>query len=138
MLQIFDISQNRFVGKVPSLGNHHQDPWWLNLEMNNLGSGSDDDFDFIKSLTNCSKLETFVVSSNNFGGHLSNSIGHLSNSIGNLSTQLHYLYVDGDQIYLAIPKALGNLINLIGLDLEENHFIGTIPSTFEKFQICSF
>ena len=97
MLQIFDISQNYFAKKVPSLGNN-QDLRLLNLELNNLGSGSDDDLDFMTSLTNCSKLEIFSLSSSNFGGQR-------PNSVENLSTQLHESYLGSNQIYGTIPAA---------------------------------
>ena len=84
-LLMFNIGANYFIGKVPSLGNH-QHLSEIIFQINNLGGGLDDDLDFITSLKNCSKLEILSFSSNNFEGHL-------SNSIGNLSTQLHSLYV---------------------------------------------
>ncbi|KAF7814704.1 putative LRR receptor-like serine/threonine-protein kinase [Senna tora] len=119
-LQILDISENYFVGKVPSLGNLKY-LQWLNLEFNNLGSSSNSDLDFITSLGNSSKLETLTLDGNNFGGIL-------SNSIANLSAQLTYLYLGGNQLYGRIPSTLQNYTNLIGLGLEFNQFTGTLKS----------
>lgn len=87
-LQSLDLSQNNLVGQVPSLGKLH-DLEWINLELNNLGDNSNKDLEFLKSLTNCSKLRVISISSNNFGGNL-------PNLVGNLSTQLSLLFVGGN------------------------------------------
>jgi hypothetical protein len=81
----FDISQNYFVGQVPSLG-RLKDLLILNLELNSLGNNSIKDLEFLKSLTNCSKLEMLSIYYNDFGGSL-------PNSIGNLSIELKKLYL---------------------------------------------
>ncbi|KAF7825811.1 putative LRR receptor-like serine/threonine-protein kinase [Senna tora] len=124
-LRLFDISDNYFVGKVPSLGNL-KDLNWLNLAFNNLGSNSNSDLDFITSLENCSQLEILSLNDNKFGGIL-------PNSIANLSTQLIHLYLGGNQLYGTIPANLGKYTDLIGLGLEFNHITGTIPASFGKF-----
>jgi Leucine-rich repeat (LRR) protein len=77
-LQLLEISQNNFVGHVPNLGKL-QDLWKINLSLNYLGKNSNKDFEFLKSLKNCSKLLIVSISDNNFGGSLPNSIGNLSN-----------------------------------------------------------
>jgi hypothetical protein len=82
---LFDISGNYFVGQVPVLG-RLKDLYALNLEQNNLGNNSDKDLEFLKSLTNCSKLEMLSIYYNDFGGSL-------PNSIGNLSIELKKLYL---------------------------------------------
>ncbi|KAK2373544.1 putative LRR receptor serine/threonine-protein kinase [Trifolium repens] len=123
---LFDISTNHFVGQVPSLG-RLKDLLTLNLELNNLGDNSTKDLEFLKSLTNCSKLEKLSISYNNFGGIL-------SNSIGNLSTELKQLYLGYNMISGKIPAELGHLVDLILLDMSYNHFEGIIPPTFGKFQ----
>ena len=126
-LQILDLGENmNLVGQVPSLGNL-QDLSILNLEENNLGNNSTMDLEFLKYLTNCSKLNGLSISHNNFGGHL-------PNSIGNLSTELKQLYMGGNQISGKIPKELGSLVGLILLTMEYNFFEGIIPTTFGKFQ----
>ncbi|XP_045813762.1 probable LRR receptor-like serine/threonine-protein kinase At3g47570 [Trifolium pratense] len=123
---LFDISSNHFVGQVPSLG-RLKDLHFLILELNNLGYNSTKDLHFLKSLTNCSKLEAFSISDNNFGGNL-------PNYIGNLSTELTNIHVGANQITGKIPRELGNLIGLILLAMGSNHFEGIIPTTFGKFQ----
>ncbi|XP_045813757.1 putative receptor-like protein kinase At3g47110 [Trifolium pratense] len=122
----FDISQNHFFGQVPSLGKL-QNLYWLDLYLNNLGDNSTKDLEFLKPLTNFSKLSTLGISFNNFGGSL-------PSYIGNLTTQLSRLYLGGNQIFGQIPLEIGNLINLILLTMESSHFEGKIPSTIGKFQ----
>ncbi|KAK7252588.1 hypothetical protein RIF29_36642 [Crotalaria pallida] len=126
LIQLLEFGNNDLVGPVPSMGKL-QDLSLLNLEGNNLGNGSTNDLDFLKSLTNCSKLFVLSISVNNFGGCL-------PTFIGNFSTLLSELYVAKNEIYGKIPAELGNLHNLILLGMSDNHFDGIIPSTFGKFQ----
>ncbi|CAJ2646903.1 unnamed protein product [Trifolium pratense] len=126
VLQILELSVNNLVGQVPSLGKLH-DLQQLNLELNNLGDNSTKDLEFLKSLTNCTKLQIISIDRNNFGGNL-------PNFIGNISTQLSQLYLGGNQIFGKIPAELGNLIRLIVLGLDNSHFEGVIPTTFGKFE----
>ncbi|XP_057448807.1 probable LRR receptor-like serine/threonine-protein kinase At3g47570 [Lotus japonicus] len=121
-----DISQNNLVGQVPSLVKLH-DLWLINLGSNNLGGNSTNNLLFLKSLTNCSKLQGLSIAGNNFGGPL-------PNSVGSLSTQLSQLCLGGNDISGKIPMELGNLTNLMLLTMESNHFEGTIPVTFGKLQ----
>ncbi|RHN51047.1 putative protein kinase RLK-Pelle-LRR-XII-1 family [Medicago truncatula] len=126
-LQILDLGNNmNLVGQVPSLRNL-QDLSFLSLEVNNLGNNSTMDLEFLKYLTNCSKLYVLSISYNNFGGHL-------PNSIGNLSTELPELYMGGNMISGKIPAELGRLVGLILLTMESNCFEGIIPTNFGKFQ----
>ncbi|RDY02118.1 putative LRR receptor-like serine/threonine-protein kinase, partial [Mucuna pruriens] len=126
ILSTLDIGANNFVGQVPSL-EKLQDLQYLALALNNLGENSTNDLEFLKSLTNCSKLQNLDIVNNNFGGHL-------PNFLGNFSTQLSELAVGDNQISGKIPVELGNLINLIGLGMENSHFEGIIPTTFGKFK----
>ncbi|XP_027362510.1 probable LRR receptor-like serine/threonine-protein kinase At3g47570 [Abrus precatorius] len=125
-LQAFDITRNHFVGQVPSLGKL-KDLQLLGLAQNNLGGNSTKDLDFLKSLTNCSKLYVIDISTNNFGGYL-------PDSLGNMSSQFNYLYAGDNYISGKFPVTLGNLINLILLTMENNRLEGTIPATFGNFQ----
>ncbi|XP_061357696.1 probable LRR receptor-like serine/threonine-protein kinase At3g47570 [Gastrolobium bilobum] len=126
VLQLFDINENHFVGQVPSLGNL-QGLRILSFSLNNLGDNLTTDLEFLKSLTNCSKLQLLGIDHNKFGGSL-------PNYLGNFSTQLSQLYAGGNQISGHIPAELGNLNSLTLLTMENNHFEGNIPSTFGKFQ----
>ncbi|XP_045813753.1 probable LRR receptor-like serine/threonine-protein kinase At3g47570 isoform X2 [Trifolium pratense] len=123
---LLDISDNNFVGQVPSLGKL-KDLYYLNLELNYLGNNSTKDLEFLKPLTNCTKLYQASFFANNFGGILPNSIGNLTN-------ELNILYLGGNMISGRIPAELGRLVNLISLSLESNQFEGIIPTTFGKFQ----
>ncbi|WJX61431.1 hypothetical protein P8452_46523 [Trifolium repens] len=108
-IKLFDISDNNFVGQVPSLGKL-KDLYFLSLQMNNLGNNSSKDLEFLKTLTNCSKLHIASFAINNFGGVLPNSIGNLSN-------ELKMLYFGNNMISGKIPSELGHLIGLISLSL---------------------
>ncbi|XP_057448802.1 probable LRR receptor-like serine/threonine-protein kinase At3g47570 [Lotus japonicus] len=125
-LDYLEISENNFIGQVPSV-EKLQHLRWVQMFSNHLGNKSTNDLDFLKSLTNCSKLQHLVIADNNFGGPL-------PNSVGNLSSQLSYLGLGYNYISGKIPVELGNLINLTLLDLKSNHFEGTIPVAFGKFQ----
>ncbi|KAK2373468.1 putative LRR receptor serine/threonine-protein kinase [Trifolium repens] len=126
----FDIIKNNFVGQVPSLGKL-KGLYHLNLGNNNLGYNSTKDLEFLKFLTNCSKLEALSISNNNFGGNL-------PNSIGNLSTQLRQLLLGGNMIFGKIPVEIGNLVGLTLLAMEQNKFDEIIPNTFGKFEKMQF
>uniref|UniRef100_A0A2N9G6U5 non-specific serine/threonine protein kinase n=1 Tax=Fagus sylvatica TaxID=28930 RepID=A0A2N9G6U5_FAGSY len=92
------------------------------------------------SLCNASRLQKLDLGNNYFVGsvptNLGNlldlewlSLGALPNSIGNLTTQLTGLYFGANQLSGTIPAALENLINLIGLGMEDNLFTGQIPNS---------
>ncbi|KAJ1382641.1 Serine/threonine-protein kinase, active site [Sesbania bispinosa] len=125
-LTTLDIGRNHFSKQVPSL-EKLQELQFLHLGVNNLGDNSPKDLQFLKSLTNCSKLYMVDISKINFGGHL-------PHVIGNLSTNLIELYLGGNHILGKIPVELGNLISLTLLTMEYSGFEGRIPATFGKFQ----
>ncbi|KAI9092341.1 hypothetical protein K1719_027841 [Acacia pycnantha] len=124
---LFNIPRNNFVGHVPTGIGNLKDLWSLAMGRNFLGNGSDNDLDFLTSLTNCTKLKVLELNLNKFGGSL-------PNSVANLSSQLNQFYIGGNQISGTIPEGLRNLINLIALDLELNHLQGPISDSFGKFQ----
>ncbi|XVF19891.1 hypothetical protein REPUB_Repub11eG0150500 [Reevesia pubescens] len=126
-LKLFDVSQNHFSGKISINFQNAQKMSWLNIAVNNLGSGGAGDLDFITTLTNCSRLQRFSINENQFGGLL-------PNSIANLSTTLTVLYLGSNQITGSIPWGIANLINLIGLGLEYNQLTGTIPDSLGKLK----
>ncbi|XP_054823620.1 probable LRR receptor-like serine/threonine-protein kinase At3g47570 isoform X2 [Prosopis cineraria] len=120
------IGGNNFVGQIPNLGKL-RDLYFLEFAYNSMGSNSSKDWEFLTSLSNCSKLNVLAFSQNNFGGHL-------PNTIGNLSTQLTSLYLSYNQISGKIPAAFGNLVNLTFLEMDMNYFTDIIPITFGEFQ----
>ncbi|CAJ2646881.1 unnamed protein product [Trifolium pratense] len=123
-LQVFANGGNQFSGPIPSSIINASSIF----RYFDIGSNSTKDLEFLKSLTNCSKLNGISIAQNNFGGTL-------SNSIGNLSTELTVLHLGGNMISGKIPAELGHLVGLIILDMEFNHFEGIIPTTFGKFQM---
>ncbi|RYR14545.1 hypothetical protein Ahy_B04g071144 [Arachis hypogaea] len=126
-LQEVDFSINNFVGQVPNLGSL-RNLSVLDLGTNDFGGNSSiNEWEFIKSLINCSKLQEFGFEYNNF-------VGHLPNFIGNLSTKISQLAFGGNQISEQIPTELGNLVNLISLTMENNHLTESIPTSFGNFQ----
>ncbi|GAU46561.1 hypothetical protein TSUD_190860 [Trifolium subterraneum] len=126
-LLLFNIPRNNFVGQVPTGIGNLKDIWSIAMEYNHLGSNSSKDLDFLTSLTNCTNLKVLDLNLNNFGGSL-------PNSIANFSDQLNQFYIGGNQITGNIPAGLGNLVNLIGLDLEFNLLTGSIPTSFGNFE----
>ncbi|XP_057416805.1 putative receptor-like protein kinase At3g47110 [Lotus japonicus] len=126
-LLLFNIPRNNFVGQVPIGIGNLKNILSIAMGRNHLGSNSSTDLDFLTSLTNCTNLQVLDLNLNNFGGSL-------PSSVANFSSQLNQLYIGGNQITGNIPSGLGNLNNLIGLDLEYNLLTGTIPSSFGKFQ----
>ncbi|XP_061338243.1 probable LRR receptor-like serine/threonine-protein kinase At3g47570 [Gastrolobium bilobum] len=124
-IQLLNIAHNNFMGQVPNIGKLI-DLYYLGLSENNLGDNLTTDLEFLKSLTNCSKLQHFGIAYNKFGGRL-------PNCLGNLSSQLNQLYLGGNHISGQIPAELGNLLSLIILTMEKNRFEGIIPSSFAKF-----
>uniref|UniRef100_A0A0A9H313 Receptor kinase-like protein Xa21 n=1 Tax=Arundo donax TaxID=35708 RepID=A0A0A9H313_ARUDO len=114
------LSDNYFNGKVPTyVGNLH-DLTSLNLQSNNLEATDRASWEFIDSLTNCSKLQTIALSINKLGGVV-------PNSIGNLSSELQILYLGTNRLSGMFPSGIANLRTLIALSLENNQYFGAIP-----------
>ncbi|MED6144768.1 hypothetical protein PIB30_018616 [Stylosanthes scabra] len=125
-LEIIDFGENYLEGQVPSLENIIN-LWFLSIELNNLGSNSSADLQFIEPLVNCSNLKELGLADNNFGGIL-------PDFVSNFSTKIDKLTFGDNQIHGKIPSGLGNLINLGTLGLEGNHLTGVIPTSFGRLQ----
>ncbi|XVF19888.1 hypothetical protein REPUB_Repub11eG0150000 [Reevesia pubescens] len=126
-LEKFEVSRNHFSGKVSINFQNAKNLSRMNMEINNLGNGGVGDLDFITTLTNCTRLQTFSITENNFGGLL-------PNSITNLSTTLTILYLSLNQIIGSIPLEITNLVNLMGIGLAYNQLSGTIPDSLDKLK----
>lgn len=122
-----DLVANNFTGRVPNNLGNLPNLQWLNVAGNLLGTNSRD-LDFISSLSNCSKLQSLLLSKNNFEDKL-------PNSIGNLSVNLQQLDLALNQISGEVPKGLENLFNLYLLGMDHNLFSGSIPSFFGRFKV---
>ncbi|KAK9153564.1 hypothetical protein Sjap_001044 [Stephania japonica] len=126
-LQHLDLSGNSFIGKIPSRIGDLRSLQELNLELNQLGSGTEGDLSFIASLINCKSLEVLALDGNHIGGVL-------PASISNLSTELSQFLLGRNQIYGNIPASIGNFTKLSYLALERNVLTGSIPSSLGKLQ----
>ncbi|GAV84967.1 LOW QUALITY PROTEIN: Pkinase domain-containing protein/LRR_1 domain-containing protein/LRR_6 domain-containing protein/LRR_8 domain-containing protein, partial [Cephalotus follicularis] len=120
-----EIVQNTFTRPVlRSLGSL-ENLQLLNLAVNPLGTGKQNELEFLTSLTNCSNLQ--IISLN-----ICNLRGTLPDSIANLSTSLRVLSQAVNNIYGTIPLGIGNLINLELLELQTNILTGSIPPSIVK------
>ncbi|XP_059627516.1 probable LRR receptor-like serine/threonine-protein kinase At3g47570 [Cornus florida] len=122
----FFVGRNNLTGKVPTMERLHK----LNnikLVSNHLGTGDNEDFNFLSSLTNATNLKVLVLDRNNFGGMLPKSIFNFSN-------KLEFFNVAKNQLFGTIPDGIGNLINLTWLNLWGNKFTGNIPTEIGMLQ----
>ncbi|KAF7835976.1 putative LRR receptor-like serine/threonine-protein kinase [Senna tora] len=123
-LQVLRIASNQISGPFPSFLSNASVLRILDISGNHFVG----QFQILgRKPENLSELDVLDIGYNNFGGPL-------SHFIGNLSTKLTQLFLGGNQIFGKLPTTIGNLVNLIVLGLEDNHFIGIIPSSFGKFQ----
>ncbi|TYJ48352.1 hypothetical protein E1A91_A01G055800v1 [Gossypium mustelinum] len=135
-LEILNLCTNLFRGHLPptighipvTLGNL-RDLQVLDLAYNDFsGTLSSSEINFLSSLANCNDLRFL-----GFGGNPLIT-GYLPPSIGNLSVSLQYFYVSGCNISGSIPGEIGNLTNLVILDLSRNNLVGSIPTTFTRLK----
>ncbi|OEL13247.1 putative LRR receptor-like serine/threonine-protein kinase [Dichanthelium oligosanthes] len=115
-----DLSGNNFTGIVPRSIGKIARLSQLNLESNNLEVRNEQDWEFMNSLANCTKLQGFSVAMNLLEGKV-------PNSLGNLSVKLQALYLGGNQLSGGFPFGIANLQNLIVLALDNNQFNDVIP-----------
>ncbi|KAL3735374.1 hypothetical protein ACJRO7_024498 [Eucalyptus globulus] len=116
-LRYIYLDHNNFHGLMPTNPGRLKALEAMLLAFNQLR----DDFSFITSLTNCSRLVNFVVDHNFLKGQLPDSIGNLSNSI-------RVIAMSSNTMYGTIPPGIGNLFNLSYLDLSNNSLGGRVPS----------
>uniref|UniRef100_A0A0D9WRI9 Receptor kinase-like protein Xa21 n=1 Tax=Leersia perrieri TaxID=77586 RepID=A0A0D9WRI9_9ORYZ len=127
-LEILQLAINSFSGVIPKcLGINLKNLFALVLTENQLEARNDEDWGFISSLTNCTKLQYIILSSNKLEGMLPKSVANLSTSLGTFS-------ITKNRVSGNIPDGIGNLIGLVTLHLGENLLNGTIPSSFGNLQ----
>jgi len=119
-LSLLDISNNNFSGVIPSAIGKLTKLYMLNLGQNKLETHSDEDWEFMHNLANCTELQFFSIASNCLEGHV-------PASLGNLSSQLHTLYLSQNNLSARFPSGIEYLPNLTRLALEYNQFTGGIP-----------
>ncbi|GLT33903.1 hypothetical protein SLA2020_084560 [Shorea laevis] len=118
---------NNFNGPVPPNLGRLNDLEWLTLNENQLKNMEGDDFSFLASLTNCSKLSVLDFGPNHFKGHL-------PTSIANLSRRLEFLSIESNQISGRLPNGIGNLIGLTSLIFDDNFLTGEIPNSIGRLE----
>ncbi|KAH9297770.1 hypothetical protein KI387_029452 [Taxus chinensis] len=121
-LQRLELSFNHLTGIVPSEFGKLSGLTLLNMEFNNLVSGSPTSLPLLTALTNCSLLKVIGLSHN----HLT---GVIPSSVAQLSPKLEKIRLDGNRIRGEIPRQIGNLTSLTVLSLPSNLLAGVIPST---------
>ncbi|XP_030943040.1 probable LRR receptor-like serine/threonine-protein kinase At3g47570 [Quercus lobata] len=122
MLTELELGANYFYGSIPNtLGNlRHLER--LNLVNNFLTRESSTlELSFLSSLTNCVNLTSIVVGNNPLNGTL-------PILKGNFSTSLEEFVAFNCNIKGIIPREIGNLSNLMTLNLKDNELIGPIPT----------
>lgn len=118
-----------FAGHVPVTLGNLRDLQLLDLSYNDLSDTfSSSEINFLSSLVNFNDLR--------FLGFRGNSLitGYLPASIRNLSVSLQYFFASGCKISGSIPGEIGNLTNLVILDLSRNNLVGSILTTFTRLK----
>ncbi|CAN0892450.1 Receptor kinase-like protein Xa21 [Linum grandiflorum] len=151
-LEVFDVEINQFTGSIPfslsnasklvrlQLGDNNFTGSMPSMEVSNqligfsipgnsLGSGKDNDLNFLTSLTNATNLVDIIVlaaSNNNLSGPISSSIGNLKS--------LKKMFLDTNKLFGYIPSSIGNLTELLELYIGYNHLHGEIPTSIQNCQ----
>ncbi|GFY93177.1 leucine-rich repeat protein kinase family protein [Actinidia rufa] len=124
-LEYLDLGGNKFFPGVPINFGNLKNLSKLFLESSGLGTGDINDFNFISTLVNCSKLIGLYIDNNSFGGVL-------PNSIANFSTQLQHLIMGRNKISGSIPADIGKLVSLNTLNIFRNQLTGSIPTSIGR------
>ncbi|KAB1203670.1 hypothetical protein CJ030_MR8G002764 [Morella rubra] len=122
-----DLANNSLSGFIPEIIGNLRLLQLLNLEFNNLTLESPDMRRLFSSLSNCPSLEILSLSNNPLNGVL-------PSSFGNLSTSFQKFFLGDCNIKGNLLKDVGNLSNLILLDLGANELIGHIPTSVERLR----
>ncbi|PPD80003.1 hypothetical protein GOBAR_DD23061 [Gossypium barbadense] len=124
MLKKLELSHNLFSGPIPkTLGNlRHLERFRIVNNNFITGSATDHEWSFLSSLSNCRHLRKIAVSGNPLSGVL-------PTYIGNLSKSFQYFYAHNCELQGIIPMEIGNLTNLLLLQLGYNKLSGLIRAS---------
>ncbi|XP_066332041.1 LRR receptor-like serine/threonine-protein kinase EFR [Miscanthus floridulus] len=118
-LQELDLLFNNFTGQVPSSLGKHGMLTSLSLLGNNLVGNDSQSWQFIDTLSNCSFLQSLILSQNQFQGAI-------PNSISKLSPKLQQLAFGTNDLTGTVPTGIGNLTGLTELEVRYNNLNGQI------------
>ncbi|KAL6839027.1 hypothetical protein ACP4OV_031081 [Aristida adscensionis] len=124
-LQVLYLGINSFTGVVPSALGNLQNLEMFSLDDNMFEANNEQEWGFVASLTNCSRLRLLTIGGNMFSGKL-------PSPLVNLSTNLEWLRAHYNHISGVIPSEIGNLESLQELNLAENLLTGVIPGSIGK------
>ncbi|PUZ67948.1 hypothetical protein GQ55_3G475200 [Panicum hallii var. hallii] len=144
LLRYVQLDDNELEGTVPLEVGNLRDLEVLTLGNNQLADEWGSDWELMASLSNCSKLFSLSLDSNNFQGVLPPSIVNLSNTMqklhlahnkfhGSISSDiwklsnLAILSLRGNFLSGSIPPRIGDLYKLGALDFSQNKISGEIP-----------
>ncbi|KAJ1269818.1 hypothetical protein BS78_06G007100 [Paspalum vaginatum] len=124
------LANNRFEGRVPpEIGKLC--PEYVGISNNMLQAEDDVGWEFLRYLTNCTRLQILDLSANTLGGVLPSFAANLTGSIQFLSMAIN-------QISGAIPPGIGNLVDLWGLEFQGNNLHGAIPEDIGRLRNLTY
>ncbi|KAF0926106.1 hypothetical protein E2562_021820 [Oryza meyeriana var. granulata] len=119
-LQLLHLGYNLgFTGRIPPSLGKLQKLEKLNLDMSNLEAKDSWGWEFLDTLSNCTRLKMLSLHQNLLQGVLPNSIGNLSSSMDNL-------VLSNNMLSGLVPSSIGNLHRITKLGLDFNSFTGPI------------
>ncbi|CAL4957959.1 unnamed protein product [Urochloa decumbens] len=125
-IEVLSLARNNFQGMVPSeIGKLC--PRRVELGGNRLEAKDEEDWEFMRSFTNCTRLQLLDLNNNNIGGIL-------PGYVANFSRQIQWLSMAGNKISGVIPPGIGNLASLVDLEFAGNNLQGVIPEDIGRLQ----
>nr|CAB3452344.1 unnamed protein product [Digitaria exilis] len=122
-LQKLYMENNGFTGIVPSKLGRLKNLEVIALDGNMLEANNEEEWEYVDSLTNCSRLQMLSIGWNRFAGKLPR---HIPSSIGNLTESI-VIGAYANNLEGPIPSSIGNLSKLLVLDISINKLTGFIP-----------